>query len=341
MTNDTTSTTPLNILIGVQFVEAVLIIFANSLALAAFLSKTFRVKKSTYFLINLTVADLMVGTSVIFLSVYHASSIKAGAYNRASNAFRFVALNASLCSFTAISVERAYAVLAPFRHRLLGKKPYIIGIAMTWVYAFVSASRQILQLSSKMLLAVLINLALFILGVLVVCYLTICIKVKFFTPLPSRRQNSNAKLTVTLFLMTFVSLLCFLPSVAIASHEILINNGDDNKLDIHFAWPILYINSFINVLVYSFRMEDFKRELHRKVRACYSSCMRGETTQEVVPKYLQTSKLRGEPILTMMHREGREQPSLIMINTAPSARNDIPSCMYSTERAEADPQQLR
>ncbi|XP_032220878.2 QRFP-like peptide receptor [Nematostella vectensis] len=290
--------------------EAMIIVVANTLALAVFLRKTFRIKKSNYLLLNLTVADLLVGLSLIVSETDEVASFKSGVFKTTCTLFNVISTDGSLFSFTGIAIERAYAVLAPLKHRLLGNKPYIIVIFLVWVAAsVVNLGVIIILINEQAIGSILVNLKMAVtfisLVVVFLCYLAIWIKVKFDKSLPNGRQaKRSTKLTFTLFIVTLVSLVCYLPTITLVVLHIDWLHKDGTRKLFYPVLVLLYANSFVNFIIYSVRMPEFKKELFKIFRNFLPLC--AQSSQEEFPSYLQ-------------HMESRGQPSLIMVNMVRSS----------------------
>ncbi|EDO47057.1 predicted protein [Nematostella vectensis] len=249
--------------------EGIVITFVNSLALLVFLSKTFRVNKSTYLLVNLTVADLLVGLTLIIIGSYDFGGDKKDNVLNMFSRINIVSAMCSLFTFTVIAVERAYAILAPYRHRQLGRRPYLCAIALAWVVPLGAYIGFIFESNGEIIQGMIaLIFVISSLAVIMSCYLAIWIRVKFKRNFSNGRQNvSNTKLAVTLFLVTVASLLCYLPFSAILIHFIWIKMESSPIID--YFVPLLYANSFINFFFYSLRMPDFRRQLYKLIRQCF------------------------------------------------------------------------
>ncbi|EDO44665.1 predicted protein [Nematostella vectensis] len=299
MTNSTDSNDTPGLLLGVYLAEACVIVIVNSLALAVFLKKKFRAKKSTYLLVNLTVADLMVGFTTIFRTMKKLTGVDFKLFDIICLLINYISVSASLFSFTAIAMERAYAILKPLKHRLLRKKTYFIGIVIIWKAAVFIDIAKILQLAKdihgieyRILLAIKISFGLFLLVIVFSCYLAIWIKVKLAKPLPNQRpaNNNNNRLTSTLFTVTFVSLICFIPIGITRLGEVFNRDGIFKSL-FPLAAAMIYGNSFINFIIYSSRMPEFRKELRTIIKKC---CYEQQVQENVPSSFLQNSEGRGQ-----------------------------------------------
>ena len=124
--------------------EAVFIVVGNLLAIALFAVNNNLWKKSLFLVINMAFADLMLGTVVLPLYIYHlgdhywmwTSSLYTSLYTSLL-VIQIIFLQVSLFSATLISVERFYAIYWPLKHRTLSKRAYRVVIFMAWVLSVV------------------------------------------------------------------------------------------------------------------------------------------------------------------------------------------------------------
>ena len=176
----------------------------------------------------------------------------------------------SLTNITVISLDRMHATILPFRHRLIKNWVYGVTIAGVWVLAtMVSTVTLILKLYGKeysyhfYFWQSYCCLCLF-----VICVSYSSIVVKFLCgahPQHHGAANRQKKLTVTLFIMTIVSLLMWLPhAVFIFLYQTgvikFLSSQESVRLD--FSLKILYfMNSLVNPIVYTIRIPEFRKAL--------------------------------------------------------------------------------
>ena len=96
--------------------------------------------------------------------------------------------------------------------------------------------------------------------VICVSYTSIALKVWCGTRPPSHgAANRQRKLTVTLFIMTIVSLLLWLPYVV---HSFVSSSNLDRFSFWTLSFTLLYhTNSLVNPIIYTIRMPEFRRAL--------------------------------------------------------------------------------
>ena len=191
-----------------------LFIFARTLQLR---------KRSTYLIINLTVADLLIAavsgpeTILVFIRNKRPKKGFGVLYSIISD----MCWIASLGNLVLISLERLHATLYPLRHyRLVGKRIYYKIIIFSWFGALTLAcglqiSRMIdVPLADRCLWIIYIFLTL---AVLTTSYVIIISK---FIRRPHVQQlgsvmSAERKLSVTLFIVSAASILTLLPWVII------------------------------------------------------------------------------------------------------------------------------
>ncbi|XP_031559059.1 galanin receptor type 1-like [Actinia tenebrosa] len=186
----------------------------------------------------------------------------------------FIELNyllvvASISTIASISVERLWAVVFPIHHRNAVPKLYIIFIAVPCLIAATNSCLGLLASSGiitwypflyfdqvKML-----TICVTIFG----CYLGIFMKQKCrnITADSRRKTLRDKKLAGTLFLVTFASFITWFPvsvyyQVLTYQEKISYTATSSNKT-FFFLIALSICNSGVNVVVYMFRMPEFKR----------------------------------------------------------------------------------
>ena len=264
-------------------IEAVAMVTLNALEIIIYLREHSLRKRSLYLVINQAVADMFVGGFVInlcwslgYLCDFWAINNFSIAFSVVSFAFRYFFPIASLLNLTAISLDRMHATFRPFKHRLVKKKIFGSVIVAVWFTAGLFTTCIVLtffnQLStfeeSKDILMSYFSFFLFCLLIILVSYSSIAIKIVCGNQLHHHgATNRERKLTKTLFIVTVVSLLLTLPYVIF---WILFLVSFHTVVTLSFqAWfrlllSVLFLffaNSFVNPVLYTFRMPEFKRAL--------------------------------------------------------------------------------
>ncbi|EDO28299.1 predicted protein [Nematostella vectensis] len=174
-----------------------------------------------------------------------------------------------------MATERAFAVFVPFRQRSLNRRHYIIAITIIWVLAIsielpvilyklnsIQMGRSKLNALENYLRVVFVSLAILTMAI---CYLAILLKRRFSQPVQgneARIARDNARLTRTVVTVTILSLTCFIPIGCYFIYEascIKCQYTSNMVQDLFLIFA--YNNSFLNVVVYAYRMADFRQIL--------------------------------------------------------------------------------
>ena len=179
----------------------------------------------------------------------------------------------SLTNIAVISFDRMHATIRPFRHRLIKKWVYGVTIAGVWVSAaMLSTAISIIILRyGQLSYEVYVWQSYCYLCLFVICVSYFSIVVKFLCgahPQHHGAANRQRKLTVTLFIMTIVSLLmwlpfavyCFLLSQCRSRIRKLLSFQELNRLDCSLI-ILSYMNSLVNPIVYTIRIPEFRKAL--------------------------------------------------------------------------------
>ena len=190
---------------------ATLIITGNILIIWIFLNLRRR-KRSTFLLIGLGVADLLVGGLAIplFIAAFESASITTW---RVFNIVDMFTSTSSIYTLAVISLERMFAIGWPLRHRTANFRIYICAISIPWIIAaiFTVLTDEYLNfiISDRVICPIVLFPATPLL-VMCVAYYVIWRKQKS----PICNHNNiirETKLVNTLFLITGASVFTWLP----------------------------------------------------------------------------------------------------------------------------------
>ena len=122
---------------------AVVIIISNSLSNAVLVQRRFR-KRSLYLLIDLAIADLLVGLFAV--PIYMIAVISEGKLvpRVALDGVDMFTSLSSIFTLTVISLERLFAVSRPLRHLQLSSHCYAIAITTPWILSLAVTSVRVL-----------------------------------------------------------------------------------------------------------------------------------------------------------------------------------------------------
>ena len=266
--------------------ESIFICIGNAFTIFVFSQKRFSLQRTYYLLLNLTVADLLVGVmllisvatrSVPFL-FSEPSCLRANFhYNCLLTSLTILFSSTSVFSLAGISLERVYAVVWPLRHRTLNTRVYTGGIAFIWAVGICVAVLFMLPFSEQVVDSVRSNIAVnitILLSLLVVGTSYMIMRNRLNHTLPifdsqnRRNMARNIKLSKTMFIVIGLSLICWLPAavlytiIYVCSHCIL-----EVETIILTAKALHLANSVVNPIVYNYRMPMFKEALRRLFRA--------------------------------------------------------------------------
>ena len=259
-------------------IVSVAIVTVTLLSIILFIKNSDLRTRGMYLVINLTVADTLVGVisslQLPRLLSIHCNSLNVR-FNRegdmiTSFLFYWFPLT-SLTNITVISLDRMHATFRPFRHRVIKKWVYGVTISVVWVLAgMISTAIMMLFLFDKEWSHhqyLLPSYSLLCLFVICACCASIIVKICC----GARPQHHGAarrqrKLTVTLLIMTIVSLLLWLPfAVATFVYHTTdsIRSLSYTKITrLNTSLLLLYFtNSFVNPVIYTIRMPEFRKAL--------------------------------------------------------------------------------
>ena len=159
-----------------------------------------------------------------------------------------------------------FAILWPSRHRMLETWHYLACISVLWVTAIVNVaftSYLVFSNTSRYATIGMSLIALLSIVITAASYLAIWIATKRnqVQNATNRSVTQNKKLAKTLFIVTILSLIAWLPAaIGLASPTYLI---DANSLYVQITLALQYANSFVNPFVYCFRMAEFQKALKK------------------------------------------------------------------------------
>ena len=255
--------------------ECIVIFLLNAFTLAIYIRNRHLRKRSTYLIINLTVADLLVATvaglSIIF-EEDNLETVEGLKQDLSWQSFLYFTLRglflvASLANISLISLERLHATLFPYRHCLVGTGVYLATIFCSWLFSLTLSSVISLltfRASSASLLYVIASYIFLSLLILTVSYSIIISTVKNnpHTPNAGTALSKERKLTVTLFTVTVVSFLTILPFAiwTVVPQRIWSKLCPAVFSRIDYSFDLLYLfNSIVNPLIYAVRMQEFRK----------------------------------------------------------------------------------
>ena len=261
-----------NIFWGICFgVLVTLIIVGNILTIWIFFKQRSQ-KRSYSLLISLAVADLLVGS---FAVPFYIKAIVSQGYawfliSMFADVFTGIT---SIYTLAVISLERMCAVGWPLRHRTVNYRVYVCAISIPWIIAAIFTTLVVLRILNMIGREHFFYCLVLIPGIplITICVANFVIWKKQKTPF--RDQNHikrEVKLAKTLALITGTSLFTWLPFqiLNILFALKVTQNFHLIELTTFIIKFLQFSNSFVNVIIYPFRIPEFRRTLFQILNFC-------------------------------------------------------------------------
>ena len=246
-----------------------LIIAGNAISISILFKRRLR-KRPHFLLISLAFADLLVGLIPVPLYIiiqYSRYRIFGLVYIRVD---MFAGLS-SVFTLAAISLERLHAIARPLRHRQLTLRSYAIAIATPWIFSLIVSLSYLLSVFSvitylQFFSGTTISLST---SLLVTCISYCIIWRKQASRIPNEAQaRKNIHLNKTLLLITAIFFLSWLPFYILNIVISFCISCEIFFVKVYVLKFLQYSNSFMNFLVYCFRMPDYRKALPRMFHKC-------------------------------------------------------------------------
>ena len=243
---------------------AVLVTGVSILTIAVFSRKKLRRRSTSFLLIGLTVADLLIGTLVLPLFITITLTHQPPEVRLASYYLDIITGLASIFTIAVISLERMCAVCFPFRHQMLSRCTYIVAVCVPWILA----------ISGLIMVKVLVKdhrfTSVFFISSLVLPLVIISTSYSVIWVTRHRsslQEEQERKLARTLLIIIGAFVVTWLPFQFINTYIIACKYSDSCKYPpgviIYIAVFLRLSNSFLNFMVYSLRMPDFREQLRK------------------------------------------------------------------------------
>ena len=272
-----------NIVWGLCFgLLATVIVVGNVLTIWIFLRQRLR-KRAHFLLISLATADLLVGLLAVPLYMAVETLWYLGRQNLLW--WPVYVLTDSLTGLTSIytlaviSLERMYAIGWPLRHRVANFRVYIFAIVIPWLLAAITMSLKAMGIFEVITYeSFFYSLILFqSTPLLVMCTTYFVIWKKRQSPVGNQAHAAReAKLVKTLFMITGASLLMWLPFqiINVLLFYNVIGYFPNLNIIIYIVKFLHFSNSLIDVIIYHFRISEFKNALFADVFCSLFPCVR-------------------------------------------------------------------
>ena len=236
-------------------------------------------RRASYLLINLAVADFLIGVTKIpgFITISIPSLMRQRNIDDLGNyitAFDILFSTASVVSLATVSVERTAAVLWPLAHRTSSDRVYVYCVAFIWMIAMSMFLIYILPFFNVWPLeyAIIVLNIVLVLSILTTCLTYIIIRAHlkrspqiFSSDHGDERQNveRNVKLSKTVFLVIALSFACWIPAVILyVIHFVFCKECIPAEV-VLVGTVLHFANSLVNPIAYTCRLSIFKKTLNR------------------------------------------------------------------------------
>ena len=254
--------------------ESAIIVMGNMLVIILFAQEKKLRKKSLSLVMNMALADVMLGAVALPLYVYlivgpHFQLWTATAAHKFIFHFLDTTFSqSSLISAGFISCERFYAVFWPLKHKTLSMRTYGIVIFTVWLLAILVSIITVLFYKYKSFKVATLSWMPFPLSFLFIvcaCNISIWRNVRMRN-ITLQQQNraafQNQRLTKTLMFVSAISVLSWLPLV-IVNYLVFVQGVDIPRrlLLVNIINILNLSNSILNPFVYALRIPEFRQAL--------------------------------------------------------------------------------
>ena len=255
------------------------IVIGNTFTIFVFWKHRNRLQRTSFLLINLAVADLLVGFSEALMSgafliprqLSDERTIKSESNLDIPASFQRAFSFASVFFLVLISLERAYALIWPLRHRVASLKGYIYSAIFVWAAGAAVGGLTLLAadfiFDSWQWIVAFCCIPVLALTLICVSYLAIRTRlannaVAAVDTAHNRQRTSEQikKLSKTLFIVISTSLVCWIPSVVLYCVTFLCPECVPFLVFRIFNLCRL-ANSLVNPIIYCFKIPMFREAL--------------------------------------------------------------------------------
>ena len=229
-------------------------------------------------LISLAIADLTVGSLAVPLYLYHIIIASQGHRESVTIAAIYQVIDiftsyASIFSLIVIAIERLLVIASPIRQQRVSKQTYLKVIAIVWglaaVFGCLAALKHTRVITKASFFIPVITCFFISTAILCVSYLSIWLTARKITINEGEGTREQEKrLGVTLLIVTLLFVLMWFPFQVV---NVIFFFGV--KCGFHCTFEVItffkllhYGNSFVNPIIYTFRVPGFKKAAVRVLR---------------------------------------------------------------------------
>ena len=254
-------------------VTAVIIIISNSLSIAVLRKQKLR-KRCHYLLIDLAIADLLVGMFAIpifMITVIPEDRLVSTLVLDCVDMFTGFC---SIFTLAVISLERLNAIARPLQHRTLSSRDYTVAIVTPWILSLIPTTGRVLLGSfvitiRSFVIVIIISLST---PLLITCtaYCVIWRKQACRVQDGVGTMRSEARLSKTLFLITGTFVLTWLPfEVLVSVFHLCSPCTKEIPYVVLVVIKLLHFsNSFINFIIFCLRIPDYREAVSETFFRC-------------------------------------------------------------------------
>ena len=266
-------TASIAVLILLAFLS-IIVCISNAFTVFVFWVHKSKLKRTSFLVINLAVADLLIGlTDTVEVGAFalprHIGSNETITEMKGSIVAPFVASFscASVFFLVLISLERAFALIWPLRHRVTSRKVYTYSVVIAWLAGITIGVFSFLAVVKKYQVKYFAVAATIIIGfsLITICvsYLSIRKRINNRSPVIDTELSrisieQSTKLSKTLFIMIGTSVALWLPSVAWYNISVWFPSLFPHFVA-HLSTMVHLTNSLVNPVIYSLKMPIFRR----------------------------------------------------------------------------------
>ena len=256
---------------------SVFVFIFNTFTVFVFWVHRKKLTRTSFLVINLAVADLFTGVTEIIevaggwtlAGQIDSNKTIQGVNESVPPSFQILSSSASVIFLFLISLERAFALIWPLRHRVTSTKVYIYSVVIAWLTG--------IAMGSFIAFLGICNLTYFAVGAAVIIgssLFTICVSYLFIrkrinnrAPAFDKTQSrisveQNTKLYKTLFLVIGASVALWVPSRTWYNISVWFPRLFPHFVIHIFTMPLI-TNSLVNPIIYSLRIPVFKTTIQQ------------------------------------------------------------------------------